>query len=133
MLRTTRKPFAVFRRKILGGQKSITCVCLAQPIDIDAANPPSNQSYASPFSRIWLADEKGIVQIWNSKELFMVRQLDVKRRVNSMLSVGDTVWVGTIGMMCTATQPHTSMHGADHTVLLQQKQFKSAMHPYGVA
>jgi len=27
----------------------------------------------------------------------MVRQLDAKRRVNSMLNVDDTVWVGTIG------------------------------------
>ena len=68
----------------MGKQKSITSVCYVK------------SSKGAEFDRIWTGDEKGVIHIWNAKQRFLVREFDVKRRVNTLLATTDTVWVGTI-------------------------------------
>lgn len=45
---------------------------------------------------MWTGDEKGLLTLWDANSLSKVAELDGKHRVNCILAVDDTVWVGTI-------------------------------------
>jgi hypothetical protein len=76
---------AVLHTKLVGKHRAITSVCYALSKQEDQED------------RIWTADEKGVIHVWNTASLALELELDAGQRVNTMIQSGESVWVGTIG------------------------------------
>eukprot|EP01094_Clydonella_sp_ATCC50884_P012974 TRINITY_DN23269_c0_g1_i1.p1 TRINITY_DN23269_c0_g1~~TRINITY_DN23269_c0_g1_i1.p1 ORF type:complete len:918 (-),score=244.35 TRINITY_DN23269_c0_g1_i1:169-2652(-) len=71
--------YAVIHRKRHGHKKSVSCMTLA-------AND----------TLIWTGDNKGIFRIWKACTMEVVKETDTNTKcINTLLEVGDTVWIGT--------------------------------------
>lgn len=70
---------AVLRIKLVGKHKSITSAC-----------------FGKGYNRIWTADEKGLIHLWDATTHTLLEEIDAGQRINTMIQSGNTIWVGSI-------------------------------------
>jgi len=78
------KALGTLYRKLESRQAFLTSIAY-----ISVPRPPNR------YNRLWSADEKGTINIWNVTDFFLVRELEVGTEVNCLVTVEETVWVAT--------------------------------------